>query len=114
MTYSTMPKSLPWELERREWDGDTYTYRLVNKEWDAFGAIGEIYWHGDDIVEQNAAYAVHAANSYPRLVEALEFYAKASVLYMSHRTKANHDDYLEIQDNGATARAALQEAGEQS
>jgi hypothetical protein len=75
--------ALPWKVERQD---STLTFVGPNQQTSC--VIGDLMddksvgIFGDpEGCAQDAAYIVHAANSYPRLVEALKYYATRDVNY---------------------------------
>ena len=110
MTYSTIPNSLPWAVNRLG-NANQWQVRPANgNDWRTVASFVQSAGH-DRNAEQDAAYAVHACNTYPRLVEALK--AATQLLNAEYSTGRliglNDGTMRTIKD---AARAALQEAGE--
>ena len=91
---SKVPDSLPWASDESSTNYGAWLKTSAGQTLAGFN------------VAQDAAYAVHAANHYPKLVEALKAIQDARH-YDAIQTDAGALDLVI-----ATARAALQEAGE--
>ena len=102
MTKHTPATPLPWKVG----PPSTTTNAVAGQRgiWSGKRGVADVYGY-----PANAAYLAHAANAYPKLVEALRKMLETSALHRSMLSKHGFDETPVEYD----ARALLAEFGEQ-